>query len=92
MDPGHVWLWGLTVPVGLAALYGLHRLALWLEGRGWLYYKHKRPSSSPASCFMPWQEAMEPTVRHVIQIKQEQRHHGENEAPGQSGPARGQEQ
>ena len=28
----------------LVALYGLHRLALWLEARGWLYYIHKKPA------------------------------------------------
>jgi hypothetical protein len=85
MDPWHALLWGLTIPVGLAALYGLHRFALGLEARGQLYYKHRKPTSSAASCLMPWQEAIEPTVRHVIQIKQEQRHHGESEAPGQDG-------
>ncbi len=32
-------LWGLGAA---AAPYASHRLALWLEGRGWLYYVHNR--------------------------------------------------
>ena len=32
-------LWGLGAAT---ALYALHRLELWLEGRGWLYYIHTR--------------------------------------------------
>ena len=36
----------------VAALYGLDRLALWLEDRGWLYYRRKKPECSPASCLV----------------------------------------
>ncbi|MBW2313993.1 MAG: hypothetical protein JRH10_07355 [Deltaproteobacteria bacterium] len=33
--------------IGTAAgAYSLHRLALWLEARGWLFYLNKRPSTS----------------------------------------------
>ena len=42
--------WCLIIISGLAALFGLHRLALRLEQRGWLFYKHKKPSSSAVSC------------------------------------------
>ena len=40
------------VPLGLAALaavYGLHRLALYAEERGWIYYHHKRGSVEPSA-------------------------------------------
>lgn len=60
--------------VALAAgLYGLHRLALWLEARGHLYYRNKKPGDSPARCLSALQEALDPPVRHVIQIKDEKR-------------------
>jgi hypothetical protein len=29
----------LWIAGAVAALYGLHRLVLWLEDRGWLYYR-----------------------------------------------------
>lgn len=35
-------LWGLAA---LAGLYGLHRIALWAERRGWIYYGNKHGSS-----------------------------------------------
>jgi len=34
-------LWGVIIVSGLASLYGLHRLGLWLEQLGWLFNKHK---------------------------------------------------
>ena len=42
------------IAVWLAAalgLYGLHRLGLYMEGRGWIYYRKARSSSGAlASC------------------------------------------
>jgi hypothetical protein len=46
------WLAGAHALLGLlVALYGLDRLGLWLEARGWLYCWHKKPTSSPASAW-----------------------------------------
>jgi hypothetical protein len=54
--------------------YAVHRLCLWLEGRGWLYYIHRKPSGSPASAFVALQKVLEPPSQHVQQVKaQEQR-------------------
>jgi len=60
MDLRYVLLWGLIIVCGPVALYGFHRLCLWLENRGWLYYMYKKPSSSPASCFVAMQQVLEP--------------------------------
>jgi len=83
MDLGHVLLLSLIIVGGPCVLYGLHRLCLWLEGRGWLYYKHKKPSSSPASCFVALQQVLEPPTQHVLQVKDEKRHHAAQKGPGQ---------
>jgi hypothetical protein len=67
------WYWLLVVPAGLsaaAALYGLHRLALWLEDRGWLYYRRKKPESSPAAMWVGLQRFIEPGVRYVREVRQ----------------------
>src|SRR5262249_8623654 len=53
-------LWGLVAIGAVAVVYGLHRLGLWLEERGWLYYRNKRPSSSPMSAFVAMQQFIEP--------------------------------
>jgi hypothetical protein len=79
-------IWGLIIVGGLAALYGLHRLGLWLEKRGWLFYKHKKPSSSAASCFVALQQVLEPPIKHVLHVNDEKRHQAEEKAPGQNGP------
>jgi hypothetical protein len=79
--------WHVGVALGLVvtvpgALYGLHRLCLWLEARGLLYYWHKKPSSS-ASCFVPLLQAFEPASQHVYHIKEEKRHPKQEEGGGQ---------
>jgi hypothetical protein len=83
MDAGPVLLWGLIIAAGAALVYGLHCLCLWLEKHGWLYYKHKKPTSSAASCFVALQQVLEPPAKHVLQVREEKRHHGEEKVPGQ---------
>ena len=90
MDLGHVLLWSLILVGGPVVLYRFHRLCLWLEDRGWLYYKHKMPSS-PASSFVDFQQVLEPPTQHILQVKEEKRHYAGQEVPGQdhSSPTEG---
>jgi hypothetical protein len=76
--------WGiLLLFLGIAAgLFALDRLALWLEKRGLLYYRNKKPDSSPLSCFVALQQIIEPPAKHVMHIK-EQNRHAKEEAPGE---------
>ena len=68
------WLVGPLIVLGLfVALFWLDRFCLWLEDRGWLYYRRKKPSSSAASAWVAMQQFIEPGVKHVVQIKQEKR-------------------
>ena len=73
---------GLAIVAAAVGLYGLHRLCLWLEQRGLLFYIHKKPGST-AGCFTALQQAIEPQTKHVLHVKEEKRQHSENEAPGQ---------
>ncbi|HWY87278.1 MAG TPA: hypothetical protein VNX28_11165 [Gemmataceae bacterium] len=75
-------LWCLIGISGLAALYGLHRLGLWLEKRGWLFYKHKKPSSSAAGCFVALQQVLEPPIQHVLHVNEQKRQQAEEGVPG----------
>ena len=71
---GIQWLiWGLVAIGPVAVLIGLHCLCLWLEDRGWLYYLHKKPSSSPMSSLVAMQQFIEPGVKHVVEVKQDRR-------------------
>jgi hypothetical protein len=80
-----VLFWTLAAVGGLGGLYALHRLALWMEERGYLYYLHKKPSSSAASCFVAFQQVIEPKVEHVIHVSRVNHLHGEEGASGQGG-------
>ena len=55
---------------GPAALYALHRVALWLERRGWLYYVNSREHfGGRGSLLVSVAAAVDPTVRHLIEAQ-----------------------
>jgi len=61
------WLIAIAV-----ALYALHHLGLWMEQRGWIYYRKKHGSSgSLSSAVLEVQTFFEPSRRHVLEIKRE---------------------
>ena len=54
-------------------LYLMHRLALWLESRGWLYYLNSKPSpSSAGNAMLELQSLAEPLKKHILEIKREE--------------------
>ena len=60
--------WSILLAVAaLPALYGLHRLCLRLEDRGYLYYRHKEPKPGGASPFLLLDEFIQPQNSHVIE-------------------------
>lgn len=65
------WLWILAFAT---ALYALHRLALWMERRGWIYYAKNKPSvSTLGSAALSVQSILQPESKHVLEMKQERR-------------------
>jgi len=86
MDSSSALQWGVIVVGAATSIYALHRLCLWLEKRGWLYYKHKQPGSSPMSCMTALQEVLEPQTQHVIHVKDEKRVLVDEAAPGANDP------
>ena len=67
--PALIWC-GLALG-GLALLYGLHRLALRWEERGWIYYLKSKPGGGASGCLGVLQEAIEPNAKHVIVVRQD---------------------
>jgi len=84
MDFSSAVLCGLVLVAAGAALYGLHRLCLWLEECGLLYYKHKKPGDNRAGCLLPLHKALEPQTEQVYRVKEAKRN---QRAPGQAGPS-----
>lgn len=71
MSTWNILRWGAIVVAGPAALYGMHRLALWLEDQGYIYYLRKKPGGSAASCFVALQRNIEPQAQYVQQVREE---------------------
>ncbi len=54
-------------------VYLLHRLALWLEAQGWLYYINQRPKRpSISSALLEIQTFVEPQKRELLEIRHEE--------------------
>jgi hypothetical protein len=63
----------------------LHLLALWMEKRGWIYYKHTKPSrSSLGNAFLEVQSILEPDKKHIIQVKKDEKR--DNAESGKGNP------
>jgi hypothetical protein len=50
-------------------VYGLHRLCLHLEDRGYLYYWHKQPKPGGTAPFLLSQEFYQPQVSQIIEAE-----------------------
>src|SRR4051812_46028426 len=61
---------------------GLHQLALKMERNGWIYYKHRKPTGGGGH-LGPFQEIVDPPVRHVWQIREHTRPRSETDVPGE---------
>ncbi|HOC42482.1 MAG TPA: hypothetical protein PKJ99_05610 [Thermoanaerobaculales bacterium] len=62
----------LILALVCGALYLLHRLALWAEDRGWVYYQRHRPSrTAVGNAFLEVQSLVEPGRRLVLEARQE---------------------
>lgn len=57
----------LVIPAISVALYGLHRLAVWMERRGWIYYKKSGSSSTATNAFLSIHQLFEPGKKYVLE-------------------------
>ena len=65
------WLKLIAVGLGIAAiLLVLHLLCIWMERKGWMYYRKPRPKDSYSGTrgvLSTFQEIVQPEIRHVKQ-------------------------
>ena len=62
----------IYVLLSFLLLWGLHHLGLWLERRGWLFYRDRRPSSSAVgNAFLNIESFVRPGARHEAETHQE---------------------
>ena len=70
-EPNIRWL---VAPCLIGALYGLHRLALWMETKGWIFYTHKKASPNAlGNAVLGVQQLLQPGVEHVSEMRQSPR-------------------
>jgi hypothetical protein len=64
--PGWViWIVGIV-----AALFALDRLCLWMEAKGWLYYRKVKRKSSAAGILIGG-NVFDPGAGHILEAQQE---------------------
>ena len=80
----HTWLKVvLAIVLASAALWALDRLGLWLESRGWIYYRKVPPKGGGMAAGMSaFRELIEPEVRHVREERQQHAAAGEQAEAG----------
>ena len=68
---------GVIILAGVG-LYALHRLGLWMEKKGWLYYRRSGHGSATGNALQELHSILEPgqrygaEVRKHLEIKQEE--------------------
>ena len=72
----------LWLAAAITGLWALHRLALWAEARGWIYYMRRKASpGTAASAFLEVQSLLDPGNKHVIESRCED--HSEEDDSGE---------
>jgi len=88
----------LILALVVAGVYGLHRLALWAERRGWIYYRERRGSSGAlGNALLEVHALLEPAQRHVVEERRQDMEEDDDsgEPPGEppdGSPVRGRRQ
>jgi len=72
--------WAIAAGVVLVLGYGLHRLALWAEGRGYIYYKAKAKFKGSSLGLI--EGIYNPSVEHVVEERSSERARGSQDESG----------
>ena len=73
-------LWLAIILAIVAGGYGLHRLALWAEGRGWIYYRTKRRPGGVGLSLIG--QIYQPSIEHVVETEQSARIEADRDESG----------
>ncbi|MBI1361240.1 MAG: hypothetical protein GC155_13265 [Alphaproteobacteria bacterium] len=56
----------------MVAVFAIDRLCLWMEAKGWIYWrKVKRRGSAGAAALSTFNEAFDPSSRHAAEVREE---------------------
>ncbi|WP_433875857.1 hypothetical protein [Sinomonas atrocyanea] len=65
------WYWWLLIAAVVAVV--LDRLLLWIEGRGWIYYRRRKPKGGSAAMLGVAAELFQPSHTVVVEERDRQR-------------------
>lgn len=75
----------ITVIVFCIGIYLVDKICLWLEGKGWLYYRHEKPRGGViGNSLLELHAILNPATHHIIQMKENQVSHKRSEADAPS--------
>jgi hypothetical protein len=72
VNPWYLALGLAVIALTPLLLRRLHRLALRLEERGYLYYRNRKPQSGALSSILAFNGAIEPGIAYVLEARQKQ--------------------
>jgi hypothetical protein len=78
----------LFVILGALVLYSVDRLLLWMERRGWIYYRKRSGSggSGAGNALLEIQSLIEPDKKQIIEVmREDKREQAESGAPPEPG-------
>ena len=79
--------WLLWVGLALAGLYGWHRLALWAESRGWIYYRtNHAPPGAAGLAMMEVTSILQPQVEYVVEEVRSEQAQAATDESGEGAP------
>jgi len=70
-----------AIAIGLVlVVYGLHRLLMWAEGRGYVYYRNKADRRPPPLGFLA--QVYKPEMEYVVEEESSEYVRGEDDESG----------
>ena len=71
----------VLVAIGVVG-YGLHRVLLWADARGWVFYKTKGRTGAASSALLELDAIWKPEIQHVIEQREVEADHEVDDESG----------
>ena len=60
----------MAIVIAAIVLYGFHRVALWMERKGWIFYRDRKPSpGSLGNALLEVQKLIEPPKTNILEVR-----------------------
>jgi len=73
--------WLIKIGLIVLGVWLFHRLCLWMEKKGWIYYKKNPSGGGMGNALQELNALMRPSVKHVQEAKKETREEAGKDKP-----------